>query len=147
MKSKKSFQQQIGPIVARKRFDCRFCDTGFGVLMFWPKRKSIVMMAAFLTQLGALPNEKLKAEQLRELFDLQRLVPALSRDHLSITMDFCQLQFNGYGDRDAALRPALQRCGAGARMACAGHVRAELFHRPPDQALRCAADHGGGRVA
>ncbi len=62
------------------------------------------MMAAFLTQLGALPNEKLKAEQLRELFELQKLVPSLSRDHLSITMDFCQLQFNGYGDRDAALR-------------------------------------------
>ena len=62
------------------------------------------MMAAFLTQLGALSNEKLKAEQLRELFELQKLVPALSRDHLSITMELCQLQFNGYGDRDESLR-------------------------------------------
>ncbi|MEJ7590067.1 MAG: VIT domain-containing protein [Planctomycetaceae bacterium] len=62
------------------------------------------MMATFLFQLGALPNETLKAEQLRELLELRNTAAALSRDHLSITMDLCQLLFFSYGERDEALR-------------------------------------------
>ena len=86
------------------------------------------MMATFLFQLGALPNETLKAEQLRELREpvrecfpriaqsplkaeqlrelreLRKTAAALSRDHLSITMDLCQLLFFSYGERDEALR-------------------------------------------
>ena len=59
----------------------------------------------------------------------------------------------GYGVMNllmAATPIAMAQCAhpfaerrAGARVARAGHVRAELLHRPPDQALRRAADHGG----
>ena len=62
------------------------------------------MMANFLIQLGSLPNEKLKTEQLRELRELQLKAPALLREHLAITMDLCQLLFNSYNERDDALR-------------------------------------------
>ena len=62
------------------------------------------MMATFLFQLGALPNENLKAEQLRELRELRNTAAALTRDHLSISMDLCQLLFFSYDERDEALR-------------------------------------------
>ena len=61
------------------------------------------MMASFLFQLGGLPNEIIKAEQLRELVELRKLAPAQSRDHLSITMDLSQLIFFSYGRHDEAL--------------------------------------------
>jgi len=62
------------------------------------------MMAAFLYQLGALPDDKLKAEQLRELHELRTNALANSRDHLEITIDLCELMFNSYGEREAALQ-------------------------------------------
>ena len=62
------------------------------------------MMSNFLYQLGGLPNEKLKAEQLRELRELQRLAPPNSRDHLAITADVCRLMFWNYSLKDNALR-------------------------------------------
>jgi predicted Zn-dependent protease len=62
------------------------------------------MMSNFLYQLGGLPNEKLKAEQLRELRELQRQAPANSRDHLFITTDLCNLLFWNYTQREPALR-------------------------------------------
>jgi predicted Zn-dependent protease len=61
------------------------------------------MMSHFLSQLGSLPNEKLKAEQLRELRELQRLVPLHSRDHLTITTDLCNLLFWNYSQQHVAL--------------------------------------------
>ena len=61
------------------------------------------MMSHFLHQLGGLSNEKLKAEQLRELRELQRLAPLHSRDHLAITTDLCNLLFWNYSQRHAAL--------------------------------------------
>ena len=63
-----------------------------------------VMMANFLHQLGTLPHETLKAEQLRELRELQKRAPANSRDHLRITLDYTELQFWNYSQKDAALR-------------------------------------------
>ncbi|HLQ47327.1 MAG TPA: hypothetical protein VK137_21460, partial [Planctomycetaceae bacterium] len=57
----------------------------------------------FLYQLGGLPNEKLKAEQLRELRELQRLAPINSRDHLAITTDLCSLLFWSYSEKHLAL--------------------------------------------
>ncbi len=62
------------------------------------------MMSSFLVWLGGLPNEKLKAEQLRELRELQKLPAAASRDHLLITNDLCQLNFWSYGLQDEAIR-------------------------------------------
>ena len=62
------------------------------------------MMARFLVQLGSLFNGTLKAEQLRELRELQTAAPESSRDHLAITTDLCELLFNNYHDRDVALR-------------------------------------------
>ena len=62
------------------------------------------MMSNFLYQLGSLPSEKLKAEQLRELRELQRLAPPNSRDHLAITADVCRLMFWNYSQKDSALR-------------------------------------------
>ncbi len=61
------------------------------------------MMSTFLYQLGGLPNEKLKAEQLRELRELQRLAPLNSRDHLAITTDLCNLMFWSYSQPHLAL--------------------------------------------
>ena len=61
------------------------------------------MMSNFLYQLGGLPNEKLKAEQLRELRELQRLAPLHSRDHLAITTDMCNLLFWNYSQQHVAL--------------------------------------------
>ena len=48
---------------------------------------------------------------------------------------------------DAAVPTPLHKRHAGAGMACAGHVRAELLHGPPDQALRRPAGDGRGRAA
>ncbi|MBC7821246.1 MAG: hypothetical protein IAG10_30535 [Planctomycetaceae bacterium] len=62
------------------------------------------MMSHFLYQLGGLPNEKLKAEQLREMRELQKLAPPNSRDHLVITTDLCHLLFWSYSQKDIALR-------------------------------------------
>ena len=62
------------------------------------------MMATLLFQLGSLPNESLKAEQIREMVELRKLAPAKSRDHLAISMDLSQLMFFSYGQRDEALR-------------------------------------------
>ncbi|MBI5759842.1 MAG: hypothetical protein HZA46_15090 [Planctomycetales bacterium] len=62
------------------------------------------MMANFLYQLGGLPNEKLKTEQLLELRQLQKIVPVNTRDHLVITTDLCQLMFWNYSLKDNALR-------------------------------------------
>jgi hypothetical protein len=61
------------------------------------------MMSSFLFNLGGLP-EKLAAEQLREMKELQKLAPALSRDHLSITSDLCQLIGSTYSRLDEAIR-------------------------------------------
>ncbi len=61
------------------------------------------MMSNFLYQLGGLPNEKLKAEQFRELRELQRLAPLHSRDHLAITTDLCNLMFWSYSQKHLAL--------------------------------------------
>ena len=61
------------------------------------------MMSTFLYQLGNLPNATLKAEQLREMRELQRRAPANSRDHLAITSELCHLMFWNYGQRHDAL--------------------------------------------
>ena len=62
------------------------------------------MMASFLYQLGGLPNEKLKAEQLLELRRLQESVRVNTRDHVSITTDLCRLIYWNYSLKDNALR-------------------------------------------
>lgn len=62
------------------------------------------MMVKFLMQLGTLPKDKLKAEQLREIRELQKMAPAASRDHLWMTSDIGHLLFWSYGVRDEAIR-------------------------------------------
>lgn len=62
------------------------------------------MMVHFLMQLGTLPNEKLKTEQLREMRELQKLAPAASRDHLWMTSDTGHILFWSYGAHDEAIR-------------------------------------------
>ena len=62
------------------------------------------MMATFLAQLGAITNEQLKAEQIRELRELVKAAAPAGRDHLAMTSDLCQLLFLHYGERDEALR-------------------------------------------
>ncbi len=62
------------------------------------------LMASFLFQLGSLPNEQLKTEQLRELRALRLAAPRSSRDRLAITMDLSQLMFMSYGQREESLR-------------------------------------------
>lgn len=62
------------------------------------------LMVAFLFQLNRLPVEKLQAEQLRELRELQKAAPPLSREHLAITTDLCQLLFNSYAKQNEALQ-------------------------------------------
>lgn len=61
------------------------------------------MMSSFLFNLGGLP-EKLAAEQLREMRELQKLAPTLSRDHLSMTSDLCHLIGSTYRRLDEAIR-------------------------------------------
>lgn len=61
------------------------------------------MMSSFLFSLGGLP-EKLAAEQLREMKELQKLAPALSRDHLTITSYLCHLIGSTYRRLDEAIR-------------------------------------------
>ncbi|MBS0205608.1 MAG: hypothetical protein JSS49_22120 [Planctomycetes bacterium] len=59
------------------------------------------MMAQFLSRLGILP-EPLAAEQLRQMQELLKIVPANGRDHLWMTADLCDLQMK-YGRSDEAL--------------------------------------------
>jgi tetratricopeptide (TPR) repeat protein len=65
-----------------------------------------VMMANFLHQLGSLPNEALKNEQLRELRELQKREPANSRDHLRITLSLAELLFWNYSQKQPGLQLA-----------------------------------------
>ena len=53
----------------------------------------------------------------------------------------------GHADRHGAMRAPVLGRRAGAGMACAGHVRAELLHRPPDPPLRHAAGDDRGPAA
>jgi hypothetical protein len=65
-----------------------------------------VMMASFLHQLGGLPNETLRDEQLRELRELKQRAPANSRDHLFITLDLAELLFWNYTRHQPGLQEA-----------------------------------------
>ena len=54
------------------------------------------LMSSFLAALGILPDEKLQAEQLRELRELLKAALNNSRDHLYITAELSQLLFSAY---------------------------------------------------
>ena len=61
------------------------------------------MMSGFLAQLGTL-SPKLAEEQLREVRALQKVAPAHSRDHLTITSHLCQLIGPVYRRPEVAIR-------------------------------------------
>ena len=60
------------------------------------------MMAAFLSRMKDVPNEKIRAEVLHALQALQKIARPASRDHLAITLHLCQLLFDD--KTDAALQ-------------------------------------------
>ena len=62
------------------------------------------MMSQFLLQLGGFTNERLQAEQIKEMRALIPLAPANSREHLIMTSNLCQLLFWSYSRRDEALQ-------------------------------------------
>ncbi len=63
-----------------------------------------LMMSDFLQRLGGFTDERLTAEQIRELRELIPLVPVGSRDHLKMTSNLCQILFWNYGRHNEALQ-------------------------------------------
>ena len=63
-----------------------------------------LMMSEFLQRMGAFTNDRLKAEQIREIRSLILMTPAGSRDHLKMTSNLCQLLFWNYSLQDEGLQ-------------------------------------------
>ncbi len=63
-----------------------------------------LMMSEFLQRMGGFTNDRLKAEQIREMRSLILLTPAGSRDHLKLTSNLCQLLFWNYSLHDEGLQ-------------------------------------------
>ena len=62
------------------------------------------MMSQFLLQLGGFTNERLQAEQIKEMRALISLASANSREHLNMTGNLCQVLFWSYSRRNEALQ-------------------------------------------
>ncbi|MEI8020033.1 MAG: hypothetical protein WCH39_17650, partial [Schlesneria sp.] len=62
------------------------------------------MMSRFLQSLGGFSNERLQAEQIKEMRALIPLAPANSREHLNMTGNLCQVLFWSYSRRNEALQ-------------------------------------------
>ena len=62
------------------------------------------MMSQFLQSLGGFSNERLQAEQIKEMRALIPLASANSREHLNMTSNLCQILFWHYSRRNEALQ-------------------------------------------
>ncbi len=61
------------------------------------------LMASYLRQLGTLPHEVMKAEQLRQMRALCEMPEAASRDRLFMKLDLSELLFYSYSERGQGL--------------------------------------------